>query len=136
MSEVTLRRATSEDLPDVLNILDGAALRVDVARLKGAIENTEVLLATAGTEPNERSLGVAVLDGDEITSIAVRRRRRDQRIGTKLVERAKRDRTKLFATFEPGVVPFWKSVGFDIEPVEAESRFRGVWHDTASRPVR
>lgn len=121
-----IRTATVQDLPDVLNVLDGAALQADVEELKRAIDEGDVLVAVAGSE-TERILGTLVLDGNEITSIAVRRRRRTQGIGTALVEAATERREQLLAEFDHRVLDFWESVGFTATPLEGSDRFRGRW---------
>ncbi|MFC7134649.1 MULTISPECIES: GNAT family N-acetyltransferase [Salinibaculum] len=131
--DVRVRDATVAELPDVLNVLDGAALRTDSGRLRAAIDRGEVLVAVAG--PDERRvLGALVLDGEEITAVAVRPRRRGQGIGTELVEAAAERRDRLVAEFHPRVRPFWAAVGFDAVPVEGDDathegtadRLRGV----------
>jgi len=119
-----VRTATIDDLPAVLNVLDSAVLQVGIEDLKRAIDTEGVLVAISeeGTV-----LGALVLDGAEITAIAVRRRRRGQGIGTALVEAAARQRDELVAEFDRRVAEFWRSVGFDIEPLTESDRFRGRW---------
>ena len=119
-----VREATVEDLPDVLNVVDGAALRVDVDELRERIAGGDVLVS--GEEG--RVLGTVILDGNRIAAVAVRRGRRDQGVGTALVEAASRRRDRLVAEFDARVRPFWESLGFDIEPVEEPDRYRGVLH--------
>lgn len=127
---IHVREATVSELPDVLNVIDGAVLAVETGRLRSAIDRGEVLVAVAGaTDGNrddERILGALVLDGEKITAVAVRQRRRNQGIGTMLVEAAADRRERLVATFDPRVRSFWESLGFDIEPAEEPDRFRGV----------
>jgi GNAT superfamily N-acetyltransferase len=117
-----VREATVEDLPDVLNVVDGAALRVDVDSLRERIAGGDVLVA----REEERVLGTVVLDGDRIAAVAVRRGRRDQGVGTALVEAAADRRDRLVAEFDARVRPFWESLGFDIEPADEPDRYRGV----------
>jgi GNAT superfamily N-acetyltransferase len=117
-----VREATVEDLPDVLNVVDGAALRVDVDSLRERIAGGDVLVACE----EGRVLGTVVLDGDRIAAVAVRRGRRDQGIGTALVEAAADRRDRLVAEFDARVRPFWESLGFDIEPADEPDRYRGV----------
>lgn len=116
------RTATTDDLLAVLTVLDGALLQVDLADLRRAVAGERVLVAvsSAGTV-----LGVLVLDGSEITAIAVRRRRRDQGVGTALVAAAARRRDTLHAAFDRRVLSFWRSVGFEVESLDASDRFRG-----------
>lgn len=130
-ADVTVREATVDELPDVLNVVDGAVLATDSGRLRSALDRGDVLVAVAG---GERVLGALVLDGEEITAIAVRQRRRGQGIGTALVDAATARRDCLVAEFDPRVRPFWTAVDFDITPVESASagatrRLRGVWDD-------
>lgn len=117
-----VRTATTDDLLAVLTVLDGALLQVDLADLRHAVAEEAVLVAVS---PTGTVLGVLVLDGSEITAIAVRRRRRDQGIGTALVGAAARRHGTVHAVFDRRVLPFWRSVGFEVEPLEASDRFRG-----------
>jgi GNAT superfamily N-acetyltransferase len=131
---VRVREATVLELPDVLNVVDGAMLNVDTGRLRAAIDRGAVLVAVAGggsgeaaaSDNSERVVGALVLDGDEITAVAVRRRRRGQGIGTALVEAAADRRERLVADFDPRVDAFWSSLGFEIEALPESDRFRGV----------
>lgn len=127
---IHVREATVSELPDVLNVIDGAVLAVETGRLRSAIDRGEVLVAVAGATDGNRDdecvLGALVLDGEKITAVAVRQRRRNQGIGTMLVEAAADRRERLVATFDPRVRSFWESLGFDIEPAEEPDRFRGV----------
>jgi GNAT superfamily N-acetyltransferase len=117
-----VRTATAEDLPAVLTVLDSALLQADIERVRRAIEREAVLVAVS---PAGTVLGALVLDGTEITAVAVRRRRRGQGIGSALVEAAARRRDRLCAEFDGRVVPFWRSAGFDVEPLAETDRFRG-----------
>ncbi|MEF8815143.1 MAG: GNAT family N-acetyltransferase [Halovenus sp.] len=119
-----VREAAIVDLPDVLNIIDGAALRVDVDDLRERIASGDVLVAVE----EGRVLGTLVLDGDRVAAVAVRRGRRDQGVGTALVEAAADRRDRLVAECDARVRPFWESLGFDIEPAEEPDRYRGVRH--------
>ena len=116
------RLATVEDLPDVMNVLDGAVLSVDASDVRERIDDDSVLVAvsTDGTV-----LGALVLASDHITAVAVRRRRRGQGIGTALLEAAADRRGRLTATFDADLRPFYEGVGFDIEPATATGRLRG-----------
>ena len=116
-----VRPATRADLPAVRGVVDAALLQVADDRLTGALERDAVLVAVsdAGTV-----LGALVLDEREIVAVAVRRRRRDQGIGTALVTAAARERSVLVAEFDGRVAPFWRSLGFEIESLDG-GRFRG-----------
>lgn len=115
-----IREATVEDLPAVMTVFDGALLATDVAAVRRAVDRGDLLVA------DERVLGACLLDGDEIDAVAVRRARRDQDIGTALVEAAAARRERLVAEFDPRVRPFWASLGFEIEAAEEPERYRGV----------
>lgn len=121
-----VREATVDELPDVLNVVDGGLLAVDVSTVRAAIDAGDVLVAVASKPgEDERVLGTLVLDGTEIVAVAVRPRRRGQGIGTVLVETARERRGELVAEFDDRVRPFWESLGFDVDPVEGSERFRG-----------
>lgn len=132
MSDVRVREATVPELPDVLNVLDGAMLDVDTGRLRSAIDRGALLVAVAGSDTgeasgdSERIVGTLVLDGEEITAVAVRRRRRGQGIGTQLIAAASDRRERLVAEFDPRVRDFWSSLGFETERLPGSDRFRGV----------
>lgn len=120
-----VRAATADDLLAVRTVLDSALLQVD--RVRRAITEDELLVAVSAAQT---VLGALVLDGVEITAIAVRRRRRDQGIGTALVAAAARRRERLRAEFDGRVAAFWRSVGFDIEPLADSDRFCGYRETT------
>lgn len=118
-----IRVARLDDLPTVMNVLDGALLAADATTVHERIECGAVLVAVA----ESRVLGALVLDGREIDAIAVRRARRGQEIGTELVEAAIDSIDgELTAEFHRRVRPFYESLGFAIEPVNEPNRFRGV----------
>jgi GNAT superfamily N-acetyltransferase len=117
-----VRAATAEDVPAVLTVLDGALLQVNLGDLRRAVDDEGVLVAVS---PAGTVLGALVLDGSEITAIAVRRRRRDQGIGSALVAAAAARRDSLRVSFDRRVDPFWRSVGFEVEPLPAADRLRG-----------
>ena len=101
-----VRRAANETAA-VRGILDAAMLRVEDAAIE---EGTTLVAAVEG-----RLLGALVLDGEEIVAVAVRPGRRGQGVGTALVEAAAARRERLTAGFDPGVRPFYESLGFEIE---------------------
>jgi GNAT superfamily N-acetyltransferase len=131
VTDVSVRGAAVPELPDVLNVIEGAMLDVDTGCLRSAIDQGAVLVAVAGGSDDDpatgrgRILGALVLDGAEITAVAVRRRRRGQGIGTQLVEAAADRRKRLLAEFDPRVTPFYASLDFDIEPFPETDRVRG-----------
>lgn len=121
-----VRPARPDELPAVMGVLDGAALAVEAKAVRGAIPEGAVLVAVA----DDRVLGACVLDDREIAAIAVRRARRDQGIGTALVETAAERHVaggddRLVAEFDAGVRPFYESLGFAIEPADEPGRYRG-----------
>lgn len=126
---VRVRPATEDERAAVANVLDGAALSFDTDRLAAAITDDEVLVAVPeadGDVDDSSVLGALLLDNEEITAVAVRRRRRDQGIGTALVEAAAERHERLVAEFDAGARPFWTALEFEIEPVDGADRFRGV----------
>lgn len=116
-------------LPELLNVLDGANLALETEQLTASIESGDVYAAVS--EPPDATdgqvVGVLVLDGVEITAIAVRRRRRNQGIGTALVDAAREERDELLADFDEGVRQFWESLGFAVEELAEPDRYRGRW---------
>ncbi|MEF8900241.1 MAG: GNAT family N-acetyltransferase [Halovenus sp.] len=115
-----VRDATPADGVAVRNVIDGAALELGVRDLDAAILAGDASVAVE----SGRVLGALVLDGEEIVAVAVRRRRRDQGIGRALVATAREKRDRLFATFDPGVLPFWERVGFEVTGRTDVGRYR------------
>lgn len=135
----SIRQADADDLMDVLGVLDGGNLETDAAECHAAIERGEVFVATS---QDATVIGALVLDGDELTHVAVRRRRRGQGIGTALVcaavdrlagepvvskeaDTEEIDAEELTARFDPGARPFYEALGFAIEPVDSGRRYVG-----------
>ena len=118
-----VRDATVGDLPDVMNVLDGAVLDADATTVRERIAADSVLVAVSGD--GERVLGALVLDGIHIDAVAVRRRRRGQGIGTALVETAADRRERLTAEFDADLRPFYEKLGFDIESAKKPGRLWG-----------
>lgn len=138
---MAIREATADEYSEILSILDAAVLQTDPESVRGAIEAGTVLVAVstgeqsgnraAGGTENSRGgdgtvLGALVLDGNEITAVAVRPNRRGQGIGSALVTGALESSGRLVAEFDPGVGPFWESLGFEISQLPDVDRFRGV----------
>lgn len=117
-----IREATVEALPAVMTVFDGAMLATDVPAVRRAIDRGDLLVAAT----EGRVLGACLLDGEVIEAVAVRRARRDQGIGTALVEAAADRRERLVAEFDPRVRPFWASLGFEIDAADERERYRGV----------
>jgi len=119
-----VREATVQDLPDVMNVLDGAVLEADAAAVRDHIGDDEVLVAVADDDTN-RVLGALVLDGTHIDAVAVRRRRRAQGIGTALVEAAADRRDHLTAEFDADLRPFYEGLGFAVAETDDPGRLWG-----------
>lgn len=139
-----VRETVPADLPGVMNVLDGAALEVDHDRVRASVGRgqtsagphdaerrvdgaRETLVAVEDDDGDGAILGALVLDGDRVEAVAVRRRRRDQGIGTALVEAATDRRDRLVAGFDADVRPFYERLGFAVEPAGESDRCRGVW---------
>ena len=135
VSDVTVRPATTDDLTDVLGVLDVAALETDADRVRLSVEHDAAFVAVraSGDTADATVLGALVAvprdAGDigstaEIDAIAVRRSRRAQGIGRALVAAAADRYDRLVAEFDSGVRPFYASLGFALGPVENSDRER------------
>lgn len=131
---VTVRIAQPEDRLAVSRVLDGAMLAVE--GLPDRIAAGDVLVAVDdGTacgalvlspEGPPASEGDQPLDAQDcpdrwrsyphLLAIAVRRRRRDQGVGTALVRTATDRLGTLVADFEDGLQPFYESLGAELVP--------------------
>ena len=141
-----VREAASGDELDVRRILDAAVL--ETPDLEERFDAGDVLVAFESFSrerddpdscspleirpdlPEERVLGTLVLDshrgdGAHVEAIAVRRRRKGRGIGSALVAGALARTGRLSATFDESVLPFYESLGFEVERIDA-SRFRGT----------
>lgn len=106
-SDLRVRGATPNDWTTVRAIVEGSMLELR----EGACPRRSTLVATV----EGRIVGALVLDGNEIGAVAVRPNRRDQGIGSALVEAAASRRPRLEARFDPSLRPFYESLGFRIE---------------------
>ena len=121
-----VRTATADEVPAVMNVLDGAVLSIAVETVRAGAEDDGTLVAVSDDDPAaERVLGALVLDGTHVEAVAVRRRRRGQGIGTALVEAALDRRDRITAEFDADVRPFYEALGFTIEALDEPDRFRG-----------
>ncbi|PSP89323.1 GNAT family N-acetyltransferase [Halobacteriales archaeon QS_4_69_34] len=135
-----VREATLDELPAVMNVLDGALLDADPevvrARLRDGADGSPGTVLVAVAEG--RVLGALVLDGAGahdaaavgIDAIAVRHARRGQGVGTALVEALDEP---VAAAFDARVRPFYERLGFAIEPADEPGRYRGVGRDSSTR---
>ena len=108
MTALEVREATGDEEATARGILNAAMLEVDA----GTFERAVVLVAVE----DDRVLGALVLDGEEVDAVAVRPGRRGQWVGSALVEAAASRRDGgLVAEFDPGVRPFYESLGFEVD---------------------
>ncbi|MFB6270719.1 MAG: GNAT family N-acetyltransferase [Halobacterium sp.] len=125
---VVVRRASPRDHLGVLRVVDGADLELSAATTERRIDAGTVVVA----DHDNRIVGALVAvereDGAHVEAVAVRRRRRDQGIGSALVAHAAGLWTPLTAEFDPSVKPFYDSLGFDCE--NQGDRYRGVLRAT------
>lgn len=119
----SIRPAVPADVPAIMSVIDGSLLAMEAATVRERVDGTPESVLVADVE--SRIIGVLVLDRrGEIQAIAVRRARRDQGIGTALVEEASDRHGTLTAAFRQSVRPFYESLGFEI--TESEKRCRAV----------
>ena len=110
---MTVTTAEEDDLAAAMNVLDGADLDVSVATVRTAIDRNHVLVARSETGTVLGALVCVDRDpGVRVDAIAVRPNRRDQGIGSALIEAAGDRWDVLVARFEPGLWPFYDSLGF------------------------
>lgn len=144
---VEIRDAAADDRLGVRRVLDAAMLDVR-DDLRDRIDAGDVLVADEERRDSENRaakprdaedgdspiLGALVLvartdddshvdgedDGSHIDAVAVRRARRGRGIGSALVRAAAERRAPLTAEFDPGVRPFYESLGFEISRADAD----------------
>lgn len=119
-----VRDATADDLLGVLSVLDAAMLQTDKSTVERRIDAGTALVAVE----DGRILGACVCvprsRGAHVEAIAVRQRRRDQGIGSAMIDAATERWGRLTADFDPHLKPFYETFGFDLEQ-QANGRFRG-----------
>lgn len=139
-SEILICEPSPEKYAEITSILDAAALQTDSAQIKQAIEDGDVFVALPspaehGEQPGDYEtassetapvLGAIVLDGENVTAVAVRPNRRGQDIGSALVGTALESKGRLVARFDERVRPFWKSLDFDISAGSESGRYHGT----------
>ena len=125
---VAVRQAKTDELPAVMNVIDGGLLAVSADAAAAAIDHGDVLVATE----DDRVLGAVVIEADgkpreaTIAAIAVRPARRGQGIGSALVSAVAARHDRVVAAFDDRVRPFWASLGFEILPAEDPNRSVGI----------
>jgi len=148
---VSVRPATPQDQTGVLGVLDAAMLETDAEQIRDRIGQGDVFVAvrdSGGAETPRETAGESVTGSEtvlgalvlvdpgrgataanvgHVDAVAVRRRQRGQGLGGALVRAACEGYGRLTAEFDDGVRPFYESLGFAVEPVEADGseRFRG-----------
>lgn len=131
-----IRPAHPDELPAVMNVLDGAYLDVDAGVVRERIANGEVLVA----DEEGRILGAIVIEpqptGAFVEAVAVRRRRRGDGLGTALVLAAGDRFGRLRAEFDADVRPFYERLGFAIEPPGGWGGECDTANTHADEPVR
>lgn len=129
---MTVRPATDDDLPAVATVLDAAMLATE--DLRARVAAGDVLVAVA----DGRVLGALVVEPPavapawardrgtdaHVAAVAVRRRRRDQGVGSALVAAAA-ERGRLTAAFDAELRGFYAGLGFAAAPA-GEGRLHGV----------
>jgi len=130
---VQVRTATPDDRVAVARVLDAALLATGeladrlaagdvLVAVDGAVQGALVVVPSAAAPAWAREAGTDAY----VAAVAVRRARRDEGVGTALVERAG-ERGRLTAGFDPGLRPFYEACGFDVRPHPAEDeRLVGV----------
>lgn len=125
---LTVRPAREGDLAAVMNVLDGALLAVGGETVADRIAAGDAVLVA---DVDGRIVGALVLDRPErgglaprpeeirpetrhVEAVAVRRRRRDQGIGRRLIEAAAERCDYLTADYRPEVREFYEAVGFTV----------------------
>jgi GNAT superfamily N-acetyltransferase len=117
---VEIRDGDADDLLDVMRVIDGSLLDIDADEVRERLDEGDVLVAETSAV---RVVGALVLRGSHVAAVAVARTRRGRGIGSALIEAAARRNPRLTADFDPGVRPFYESLGFDVE--ERDGRLWG-----------
>jgi GNAT superfamily N-acetyltransferase len=121
---VIVREAGPRDHLGAMRVLDGANLEIDAGVVEDRIDAGTVLVADDANRIVGALVAVPRDEGAHVEAVAVRRRRRGQGIGSRLVSRAADRWRPLTANFDPGVKPFYDDLGFDCE--QRGERYRGV----------
>ena len=118
----TQRRTTTGDVREVLL---GTLVLTDGPGVGPEIESRVSHERDADTDTCGDDDEAATNRGSHIAALAVRRRHRDNGIGTALVERALERERHLSAAFDERVKPFYDALEFEIQPID-DRRYRGV----------
>lgn len=110
----TVRVATPTDRVVVRRLIDGAALSLAEVSLPERLAAGDVLLATRETRPQGTLVTTPRAESTHVVAIAVRRRVRDQGIGSTLVTTAARRWGTMTATATEDVLPFWRANDFEV----------------------
>jgi predicted N-acetyltransferase YhbS len=127
-----VRPATNGELPAVATVLDAAMLstgdlreRVAADDVLVAVDDGPVVGALVLAPPADTPAWARDRETDaHVLAVAVRRRRRDQGLGSALVEAAG-DGGRLTASFDPDVRPFYEALGFAVQE-GPDGRLRGM----------
>jgi GNAT superfamily N-acetyltransferase len=123
-----VRRARDGEAVDVLRVLEGALLDVDVDAVRSAVASGDALVAVRSRTDGSAVVGALVRtwpveDEDRgtahVEAVAVRPSWRGRGVGTALVEAGARAPDRLTAAYRPAVRPFYESLGFVV--VEGET---------------
>ena len=118
--DIDVREARIEEADAVTGLLDAALLAFDRTAVRGATQRGDVIVAEGAT----RLCGALILDGAEITAIAVRPQYRRNGIGSRLISAAVPGRDRLVARFDTRHRTFYEANGFEIREDE-NGRLRG-----------
>lgn len=114
---MNVRTARSNDLSEVLSIVNGADLAVSRVNVEEQVGTDQVLVAESECETLLGTLlAIPRPTGAHVEAIAVRPGRRGQGIGSDLVSEAASRWELLTADFRPSVTDFYRANGFDVEP--------------------
>lgn len=128
---IEIRPARPAERGAVANVLDGAGLALAHETLVERLRAGTVLVAEGASAT---AIGAIVLTAGRpatghILAVAVRRRRRGQGIGTRLVRAAAARYPRLVAACDVAVAPFYRRLGFRLTSIGPD-RVRGELRST------
>lgn len=134
---MNVRLGDPDDLVETMRVLDAGLLDVAASDVADALAAGRVLVADAdgrvvgalvlGRAPGRESGNDGAARDDSphhVVAVAVHPSRRDRGVGSALVEAAADRAGRLTAAFDPGVRPFYESLGFAVE--RRDGRLWGV----------